>query len=345
MVVGKESLATKITNRVSSCTELFHSPDRIEFVSFSAAGHRETHPVKSGAFRHYLRRLAYGMTGKVPSASAINDTINMCAAVAFDGATNPVFLRVGEADGCLWLDLGDPDWVAIRVSSAGWTPVHNPPIRFRRPPGALELPMPRSGGTVGELRSFVNVESDEDFCLLLCWLCAAFRPCGPFPVLTLHGEQGSAKSTLSRVLRELVDPYKAPIRSAPHEEEDLLIAANNSHIVCFDNMSHIEPWLSDALCRMATGGGMSKRELYTDMEEVIIECVRPVILNGIEDLASRGDLADRSIVLYLPAITAEARQQERDLWSAFQVARPRILGSLLDVLAGALGNIENGNTT
>ena len=59
--------------------------------------------------------------------------------------------------------------------------------------------------------------------LIVAWLLMALRPSGPYAVLVIQGQQGSAKSTLSRVLKALVDPVKAPVRSLPGSLRDLAI--------------------------------------------------------------------------------------------------------------------------
>lgn len=110
----------------------------------------------------------------------------------------------------------------------------------------------------------------------------------------LAGEQGSAKSTFSAVLRKLLDPNCAPLRALPREDRDLFIAANNGHVLTFDNVSGLPGWISDTLCRLATGDGFAVRQLYTDQDEVLFDAARPVILNGIEDMVTRPDLADRA---------------------------------------------------
>jgi hypothetical protein len=143
----------------------------------------------------------------------------------------------------------------------------------------------------------------------------------------------------SRLLRGLADPNSAALRSEPRDARDLIIAANNSGVVCLDNLSHLQPWLSDALCRLATGGGFSTRELYTDSDEILFDAMRPVILNGIEDLATRGDLLDRSIVVTLPAIREEDRRTEEEVWAEYERCRPRVLGALLDAVATGLKNL------
>ena len=159
---------------------------------------------------------------------------------------------------------------------------------------------------------------------------------GPYPVLVLSGEQGSAKSTFSAILRALLDPNTAPLRALPREDRDLFIAATNGHVLTFDNVSGLRAWISDTLCRLATGGGFAVRQLYTDQDEVLFDAARPVILNGIEDIVERPDLADRAVFLTLEPIPEERRRPEAELWAAFEAERPRILGALLDAVVEGL---------
>jgi hypothetical protein len=200
------------------------------------------------------------------------------------------------------------------------------------------LPLPVSGGSVSALRQLVNV-SDDDWPLLISWLVAAFRPGYPFPVLVLHGEQGSAKSTVSKMLRNLIDPNIAPLRSEQRDERDLMLAATNGWIVALDNLSRLPVWLSDALCRLSTGGGFATRTLYENDEETLFMAMRPIILNGIEELATRSDLLDRSVIIHLPAIPPDKRKTEADVWQEFEDIRPFVLGGLLDGVSHALRNI------
>ena len=191
-------------------------------------------------------------------------------------------------------------------------------------------------GKIELLRPFLNVQTDADFILAVSWLLAALRSIGPYPMLVLAGEQGSAKSTCSKTLRDLVDPNSAPLRALSREDRDLFIAANNAHVLAFDNVSHLSPWLSDTLCRLATGGGFAVRQLYTDEDEVVFDATRPVILNGIEDFVSRPDAADRSLLITLEAIREEHRRSEQELRAAFENDLPLILGALLDAMVHGL---------
>jgi hypothetical protein len=198
------------------------------------------------------------------------------------------------------------------------------------------LPLPVHGGDMSMLRRLINIGDDKNWILLLSWLVAAFRPQGPYPVLIFQGEQGSAKSTAAKLLRRIIDPVTAPLRTPPREERDLMIAAKNSWVIAYDNLSGIPQWLSDALCRLATEGGFSTRELYTDTEEVILDLTRPVILNGIDHLTERPDLADRAIILQLPRIDEAARRDEEQLYAWYERDRPQILGALFTAISAAL---------
>ena len=242
-------------------------------------------------------------------------------------------------DGSVYLDLANDAWQTVKIGAQGWQVVDSPPVRFVRRRGMLPLPLPERGSRLEVLRQFVNVGSDSDWTLFLGWLVAALRPRGPYPILILHGEQGTAKSTTARVFRGIIDPNTASLRSEPKDPRDLIIAASNSWVINLDNISHLPAWLSDALCRLSTGGGFSTRELYTDAEEVIFEATRPVILNGIEEIATRGDLLDRALIFYLLQIPDKNRKSEADFWKAFEEAHPQLLGAVLDAVSTGLRNL------
>ena len=225
--------------------------------------HRETYPIRSRDTRLYLTRQFYDEHGKPPGAQALQDALGILEAKAlFDGDEMPVHVRVAEQDGKIYVDLANDSWEAVEIDRDGWRVISDPPVRFRRPKGMKPLPHPTDGGSVDALRPFVNIKDERDWCLTKGWLVGAFRPTGPYPVLILQGEQGSAKTTLARVLRAVVDPSTAPVRTVPRGEHDLVIAANNSRLLALDNLSSLPPWLSDALCRLSTGGGFGTRTLY-----------------------------------------------------------------------------------
>ena len=164
---------------------------------------------------------------------------------------------------------------------------------------------------------------------------ASYRERGPYPVLCVAGEHGTAKSTYTAILRKVIDPNSAPLRALPREDRDLFIAANNGHLLAFDTILNLPDRISDTLCRLATVA-LATRSLYSDMDETLFDATRPVILNGIEDIVIRPDLADRSIFLSLESIADDKRKAEQQFWTDFDAAHPRILGALLDGVATGL---------
>ena len=254
----------------------------------------------------------------------------------FDGADHDVHIRVAGRDGVIYVDLCDPQWRAVEITSTGWRIINDPPVRFQRRRGMQPLPVPVVGGSIAELRRFINVASDTDFCLMVTWQVQALRPRGPYPILILLAEQGAAKTTTAKVQRRLCDPSESDVRRPPRNTEDLMIAATNGHIVAFDNLSRLREDLADNLSVLATGGGFAVRQLYTNREEEIFQAQRPIILNGIGQVATRSDLLDRAIVITLPPIPEQGRRDEGSFWQEFDRARPRILGALLDAVSFGL---------
>ncbi|MBT3927496.1 MAG: hypothetical protein HOM52_05355 [Rhodospirillaceae bacterium] len=317
--------------------ELWHTPARDAYASLPIGGHIENWPVRSKTFRLWLCFRARIVLKFSPSGQALQDALTAIEATALFGSPeHRTHLRVARIDGHVYLDLCDSNWRAIEVRENGWRVIHGPPAKFIRSPAMRALPEPEAGESVDRLRGYVNVSSDDDFVLLVAWLVGTFRPEGPYPILRVNGEQGSAKSTLCRILRELIDPNQALVRSAPNGERELIVSAQNAHLLVLDNLSYMPPWLSDSLCRLSTGGGFSSRALYTDWTEAVFNGSRPIILNGIPDLAGRADLADRSLCLTLTSISEAERRTERELIQNFMEDRPYVLGALLDAVSSAL---------
>jgi hypothetical protein len=371
---GDVSITDRLILAARQHARFFHDSEQEGFATVKAGTHVETHRIRSRAFRLWLRhrvwedekqreeekRLAAegGLADEVSPAAelpalvreqALSDAISQLEALArFEGPEREASVRLASPDAgeTIFLDLGDEDWRGVRIDRDGWEVVASQdlPVRFVRPKAMRPLPAPVSGGSVEQLRTLLNLPDDDDgernWRLILAFLAFSLTTAGPYPVLTLLGPQGAAKSTTQRYLRALLDPSKAALRREPNNEHDLYIAALNSWMLSFNNLSFIQKWLSDAICAIASDGGLSTRELYTDREEIIFEARRPVMLNGIGDIVTRPDLLDRALIVNLPAITDRTRADERDLDAAFEAARPEILGALLDAVAVGLRGRE-----
>lgn len=334
------SIATRLVAELSDLV-LFRSPADDAYAAIVARGHVEIWPLRSKHMRRFVAGRCYGAFRRAASEQAVDEVLAVLEAQArFGGQERDVLLRVGPTTGGIAIDLVNDAWEAVVVTPAGWSVVPQSPVHFTRRPGMLALPRPTSGGSLSDLRRFLNTPDDDMFRLTVAWLTAGMRPTGPYPVMVLTGEQGSAKSTTARVLRALLDPNKAPSRSVPPDTRTLMIGMRNAWLAVYGNISRLPANVSDDLCRLATGGGFSTRALYTDDDEIVFEAQRPIVLDGIADFVDRSDLVDRSIFVTLPRILDTARRPEKEFWADFEANHPAILGALLDAVAGGLRELE-----
>ena len=333
--------ASKILDAID-LVELFRTPENEAFATIDVEGHREHWPVRSSTFKQHATHCYYMATDKAPSSQSLSEAIATLEAKArFEGEQYEVFLRVGEYRGAIYVDLCNDNWSVVKITPSGFRVIKKPKVRFRRTNSMQALPKPAKRGNIEELRKFLNLEDEDAWFLLLAWLIATYLPTGPYPIKVSTGEKGAAKTMTARILRKLIDPQIAGLRSDPKNLPDLVIAAKHCWVLAFDNLSFINDEMSDALCRLSTGGGFGKRQLYTDAEETFLDVKRAISLNGIEELTTRGDLLDRSIVLHFPAIPSDKRRAETDIWSAFEKAQPRILGAIFNAVSTALRNRDS----
>jgi hypothetical protein len=333
--------------RMASSASVFRSADGRFFAQVPLDNRHEIYWLQSSAFRDWLVETYRCERDELPPAGAVRRVVTSLEGRArFDGSTPLVHVRVGR-DGeprrdDFYIDLGDRSDRAIKINARGWLVVDRPPVKFRRPGGLLPLPVPARDGSLEQLRPYLNL-TESDFRLLTGWLAAALLPEGPYPILAIHGEQGSAKSTLAKVVRMLVDPQASPVFAQPRSTRDLMVTAFGGWLLVYDNISMLPNWLSDSLCRLATGGGFAGRALHTNDERNVIHAERPVILNGIDEFVRRDDLADRCVFLHLAPINSTSRRAEVEFWQSFQSDYPAILGGLLDAIVGGLRALPSVN--
>lgn len=335
----KIDLLTKLAIERS---ELWKTQGGDAYATVAYDGRTENIAVDSLKTIDWLIGSYYKEHGAMPTPEAINSVRSLMGAKArFDGRTHKLWLRVADAteegskDRVHWLDLCDDARHAVRVTAAGWEVVANPPVKFNRPAGMQPLPTPERGGSIDDLWEFVNVETSQRL-LVVAVLTAMMRPVGPYPLLVLGGEQGSAKSTTSRAIKRLVDPRTPTLGSLPESPLDLWVVAGCNWLLTFDNISSINKAMSNALCQLALEGGFERRKLHTDNDVAVLEAMRPMILNGIEEFARAPDLVDRVVMISCPKITEASRRTEEELWSEFRRKTPTLLGALLDLSAGAM---------
>lgn len=252
----------------------------------------------------------------------------------FSGDTKEVYTRVAKHGDALFVDLcRSGDCRAVEIRPGSWRVVDKPPVMFVRSESMQPLPDPIHGGSIAPLWDIANIPAPMRM-MVIAWLIDALRIDTPFPGLELIGEQGSGKSTAAEALRRLIDPSSCNLRGSPKTVEDVFVCAKQNHIVAYENISHLAGPMQDALAILSTGGGYSKRQLFTDSDESIISVRRPWLINGISIAVTQQDLVDRVISIECPVI--ETRQSSSAQWKSFDRALPDILGGLLDIAAKAL---------
>ncbi len=305
---------------LSSEVELWHTPNREPYLTVKGSGRLEHVALQGEEASWMLRELCFkAVWNWFPSSRTITSALEVLQGRAiFAGDEHLVYVRVAGGDsGQIYLDLADKEGRAVEVTASGWKVITNPPVRFRRPKTLLPIPTPTRGGSVMALQPLVNIDNPDEFRLLVSVLLSHLSPTGPYPVVILEGPQGTAKSTTERMIRSIIDPGSPPLMGEPRSEQDLVIAARNSWVLALDNLSQIKQWLSNALCRLATGGGFRTRQLYTNDGEMIFDVRRPILLNGIGAVANQSDLLDRAILLAQPPIADNRRKTEEDIWREF----------------------------
>ena len=341
---GGETQATRLLRLGSDGVELFHTPEGETYADITVEDHRETWPIEGREFRRWLQHRYFEETNSAPNAEAIAAALaGLDARARFAGEELSVCLRVGAIGDQLYLDLCNTAWQVVEITAAGWRVLSASPVRFTRGAGMRELPQPAPGGSLDRLCPLLNVGDEKDFAfrLVVAWLLAGLRPNCAYPVMAIGGEAETAKSTCAKILRALLDPNRAPLRSLPKDEQDLMVSARNAHVLVFDNLSGLPSWLSDAVCRLSTGGGLGTRTLYTNAEETIFDGQRPVVLVGIAEIITQQDLASRAIFLELQPIPAQKRRTEAELLAELATAGPDILGGLLDLAVIGLRELPN----
>ena len=281
----------------------------------------------------WLRRLMWEREERAVNGEYLKTAAGTLAANAeFSGEIRELHTRAAWYAGTLYYELR-PGRV-VKAGAGGWGLADGSPVLFRRYPNLKPLPDPEPGGSLDELDAIVNLKAERDRRLFKAYLATLPLPHVGRPILNASGAMGSGKTTVGRVVKRTWDPT-AP-ETVRLDPRDFLQKASHAFAVMLDNQNTIPEWGADTLCRLVTGEADSKRRLYTDDEDVIIELRRAVLLNGINVPTDRGDVLDRSLVVELERIPDAERRTEEELWERFEAEHPKILGALFGVLSEAI---------
>ena len=320
--------------------DLFKTKDGVPYITSNG----RTYKINGSEFKDYINLGVFNETGDFLDEGQIRKITKKCDNFArLIGEVKPVFRRIGRDENGIYIDLGTPDFDVIEITDHSVRRITNPPVKFirsgiQRPIGGLNTEaLPQD---LFLLKKYVQFKAEEDFILFVAWLMSCINTNGGFPPLFLVGEQGSAKSTTSAIIKSLLDASSVPLRNLSNGMKNLMIAASNDYILCYDNISKITEKQSDNLCKLATGTGFTTRKLYTTLEEVQLLCKNPIVINSISIAPTRQDLADRSVIVSLTFIPPEARKTEKEIWESWEKDRPSILGALCKAISASLRNYD-----
>ncbi|MFC8790468.1 ATP-binding protein [Streptomyces cinereoruber] len=269
------------------------------------------------------------------NGTALKEALDLIEALAMTEEVQPVHIRVAPgSDRATWLDLGRTDGKSVRIHPTGWEILTPEPreVCWRRTQLTGELPLPAKdtdGKGIDLLLRLCNFAGAQTECLAIAWLIGCLGPSVPVPAPFLTGPQGAGKSTGGRMLIRIIEGMSGDLRRAPKDEENLIAAVAAGWVTALDNLSHLNPDLSDLMCCIVTGAETVKRALFTDGDVVRARYRRPLLLTGIDVGVIRPDLAERLLPLRLER--PRVRRTEAELWAEFEEALPVILGSLLDL--------------
>lgn len=344
---NKGSNARDLALKIAQEQELFHGSDKVAYVTVDDKDSLITFKVDSEEFRGWLHGQLYIRYKVAATSRMLNEQVIplLVAQAMHDNGEKDAFTRVAGSKDEVYIDTGNPGQNSVvHITSAGWEMQDNREKRtpFLRASGFLALKLPvKEKADLKLLRNIVNCGDDDQWKLIVAWAVNSCLSYGPYPVLVLEGEQGTGKSTTSTTLTSLIDPSRAAIRMAPRKIDDIVIAAQNSRLLSYDNLSGIKPEMSDVLCGIATGTAHTTRTLFTNSGEEIFSVERPIMLNGIDAIATRGDLASRAVILRLPVIPPNKRQEKAALTNALEIHTPAILGGLYNAVAAVLKELPD----
>lgn len=329
-----ETIADQLV-AVAKDIHLFHDDQGDAYATYESNEHFENAPIDSQRFGQWLTAKYYRLRKRAVPQQALKTACEQLSAMArFDGPKKNVFLRTARVDDLVVLDLCNDGWQAVEITAHGWTVTDTPLVPFIRRQGMRALPTPVHGwASIDPLFDLLHIENPDDRILITAWLVNSLLPSSSYPILCTTGEQGSGKTTLCRGCQRTIDPHRIEGRSPPRNEEDIAVAAKSAHVLIYENLSHITQAISDAFCRASTGAGFAARKLFTNDEERQLSFCRPLIINGIDDLATRSDLADRVVHIHLHPIPKSRRQTEAKLWREFEAMHGQLLGALLTLVS------------
>ncbi len=322
--------------------QLFHDEKQASWVRIEDASCLKIFSCESKAFTSWCRGVIHFKFDVNPSREGLTSLIELLKAKAiWESNEYELHNRVAWYGENLIYDLSNKSWEKVLITPSGWRVLEkeNDPILFKRYSHQKSQVSPSQGVDplfVKRIFNYINIVEEDQKILFLVWLISCFIPDFPHPLMYVYGPQGSAKSSISKIVREIIDPSILEVGTLPKNHEGLIQQLDHNWMNFFDNVSYIDQNMSDLLCKSITGIGVSKRELYTNDEDIIYNFKRCIGINGINLEGVQPDLLERSILFNLKRMDDSNRLSEDKLKKDFEEDKSKILGAIFTILSQAL---------
>lgn len=314
----------------------FRNENNEPYAEYPVNNHWKVSPIEGKEFSLWSEQLFFQEVNRTIKKDLLKQAISVLVAKVRFGKYDRIkmYVRVGKCGGGIYYDLADSSGSVLEINSEGWRIVDDKRRLFSRYNHQLPQVMPKQGGEVEKIFRYFNLKAGK--LLFLCWLITCFVPGIAHPMPIIHGEKGAAKSTACSLLKMLIDPSIMETMTFTKDEKALLVSLKQHYFLPFDNVSKISNELSDALCRVITGGAIQFRKLFTDSDDFIFTFQRCLAINGISNVANRSDLLDRSILFELERIRENERKELREIMEAFNTDKAEIMGTIFETLSKAM---------
>ena len=293
--------------------------------------------IDSPIFESYLRLVWIQNSGqKITARELIQEIRDRCFVYGNPDRVVPKVRMAGTLNDFIEYDLADYDQNYVRITADGWKITKKNINKFlkRTVTGSQVKPVITEKSLFELLRSYVNTDK-KGLVLFTVWLVQAFCQ-GNHSALLIMAEKGSGKTTLTKIIRKILDPSQLNVSSLPSKNDDFVTLLTNAYMVAFDNLDTLNKQQSDILCIAITGATIAKIILFQTNELGVYELHNTVVLNGIDIMPTESDLAERCLLLNLKKIEKTARKLDRNIEEDFDADLPEILGAIFETLSKAM---------
>ena len=316
-----------------------------QYVSFfNKKGCRETLRLDSDELTDFLIDQFHQETNKSILSSKFSAVLQRLKARAKrGGAFYSIHSRIAMQGDSLFYNLGNESGDIVHVDRTGWRIVSGSKlpkeIMFKKTELAAPQVLPvRTEKTIADLlQPFIHL-GGKDFQLFVIALLSLFLEEIAKPVISLDGIGGSGKTTIAKLIQELVDPVRDNLTSTlPENSRDVQAFLGALYLAKYDNADTIRGNISNILCNSVTGGAVVARRLYTNGGVYAQSFRNAIVLNGVNISELRPDFASRVVAFELRRFGDEGdkRLAETQLWLKFEALRGELLGAIFNTLAAA----------